>query len=110
MKKVAIASSNGSYVDRHFGRADYFYIYEVSSDEYNLVETRDAVEAKQSRHSNNHTNIDKLGDLVSDCDAVVCEKAGPEIADYLNKKGIKLFQASGKTDAVLNTLIIKKMV
>lgn len=39
--KIAVATSDGVYVDQSFGAASSFQIYEVTGDGYKLVETRE---------------------------------------------------------------------
>ena len=38
--KIAITSSDGSHVDRHFGHTDHFYVYELTDKKFSLIEKR----------------------------------------------------------------------
>ncbi|HEY0196185.1 MAG TPA: NifB/NifX family molybdenum-iron cluster-binding protein [Methanobacterium sp.] len=38
--KVAVASSDGKFVNQHFGMAQQFLIFEIDDDEYKFMELR----------------------------------------------------------------------
>ncbi len=109
MSKVAIASTDGTAVNEHFGRAAFFRIYEINADGHRFIEIRDAVAACQQRRIHNKTNFDLTLDLLSDCDAILVSKIGEGAAAYIISKGIRVFEVSGNIDAVLDRLIIDKV-
>ncbi len=103
--KIAIASKNGSDVDEHFGRATFFRIYEVTDEGRALLETRDVVAACQHAREHSKTDFDRVIDLVSDCDAMIVQRIGEGAAAYVISKGVRVFEANGPIDAVLDKLI-----
>lgn len=46
--KVAIASSDKTNIDLHFGQASQFEIYELNGDHFDFLETREAPKAEQT--------------------------------------------------------------
>lgn len=86
--KVAAASSDGIVVNRHFGRADTFYIYEVNeTGEYGLCEKRTV---EPICHGGNHDDNElcKNVDSLRDCQYVLVSKIGPGAAMLLEQAGI----------------------
>ncbi len=110
MTKIALTSKSGVDVDEHFGRATFFRIYELSENNYTFLESRDAVAACQHVRTHSKTDFDTIVDLISDCDALLVEKIGESAAAYLISKGVRVFEVSGKIDAVLNKIITDKLL
>ncbi|MCI1955744.1 MAG: dinitrogenase iron-molybdenum cofactor biosynthesis protein [Oscillospiraceae bacterium] len=98
--RVAAASSDGVTVNLHFGQAQEFYIYDVRPEGWKFVERRDI------RRTLGHdtAEFDKVRLMLGDCEAVLVSRIGPAAAEYLLVKGLRVFQAPYRVDAVLNRL------
>jgi predicted Fe-Mo cluster-binding NifX family protein len=86
--RVAVASTDGKYVNEHFGRAKQFLIFELCDGDYQFVELR------QNQPSCNVEQPDESGhartiELLRDCKAVLVARIGPGAEQYLNRQGIK---------------------
>lgn len=122
--KIAVASTDGSQVDRTFGAAEKFLIFEVEDGKPKHVETRaasDAVEinpaecpSKESRESgcaggcgtgcgDNGTQPQKVS-LLSDCRCVVCEKIGFPIRKQFERLAISVFDVSCSVEEALQKI------
>lgn len=86
--KIAIASSDGKFVNQHFGRATQFLIVELKDDgSYEFLETR---KNKPACTVEGHdATIDESLDIISDCEAVLVSQVGPGAADLLIERGIQ---------------------
>lgn len=75
--KVAVVSSNGSYIDQHFGKALNFIIFEIKENsEFKLIDSRENI--PPSDNLENHKNaLAFSAELISDCNAVIASKFGP---------------------------------
>lgn len=86
--KIAIASSDGKFVNQHFGRAQQFLIVELKDDgSYEYLETR---KNKPACTVEGHdSSIEDTINLISDCDGVLVSQVGPGAADSLIERGIQ---------------------
>jgi lactoylglutathione lyase len=83
--RVAVASSDGSMIDQHFGQADGFYIFDVTADGNVAIESRDiAVNAV-----GNEDKRDTICRMLSDCRVLLVSKIGPTPQEMLAQKGIE---------------------
>lgn len=108
MYKIAVASSDGINIDRTFGSAEFFTIYEVSANDYHVLEKRkfvsDTEEVSENckKGCNNDCGsgtgcggeADKKVKLISDCRCVVCIKIGFNVQKQLERKAISAFDVS----------------
>lgn len=87
---VAVASSDGSHIDTHFGHADKFYIYEVGKDKSRLVDIRKTERfcTKDSNHGKNNRVMEKFVLLLNDCEILLCSSIGYHVAESLRDYGI----------------------
>lgn len=84
--KVAAASSDGKYVNQHFGKADKFMIIEIKDNgEYEFLELRQTAPRCGGSPELKEKNID----LISDCDVLLVSQIGPGAIKKLLKKGVK---------------------
>jgi len=90
--KVAFTTDDGTTITPHFGRANYFEVYEVKNGTVSLRERRDKLsfhsnhdESNLPDHDNRHQAI---YDAIKDCDFIVSGNMGYGIYDFLmeNKK------------------------
>ena len=99
--KAAVASSDGIFVDRHLGRTDKIYIYEMTDSGYNLLEVRENGPAYGEDHQ---SALDKIVSLVEDADIVIAERVGGSAAELLFHRGIQVFQLDGKIGDILKAI------
>lgn len=85
--KVAIASSDGKFVNQHFGRVQQFLIVEIKDDgSYEFLERRENVPS--CNPTGGSTTADTI-ELISDVDGVLVSHVGPGAADKLIAHGIR---------------------
>lgn len=99
--RAAVASSDGIVINQHFGRADVFYIYEVSEVAgICFVEKR---RAKPFCHGGNHEEQDLLDatKLLTDCGRVFVSQLGRGAQEELRRCGIEPVVARGIIEEVL---------
>lgn len=101
--RVAVASTDGKYVNDHFGRARQFLIFEISPDGYQFIELRSNVpscnleQADESKHS-------KTLELLADCQGVVVARIGPGAERVLAERGIKALTIPDFIDEALKQI------
>jgi predicted Fe-Mo cluster-binding NifX family protein len=98
--KIAVASSDGSSVDLHFGQAREFSIYEFNEEEATFIERRH-VELKPDEKHQWHKSLD----VIADCEVVICVQAGMNAKYGLEQEDIKLVQDEGPVEEVLERYI-----
>lgn len=103
--KAAVASSDGIVVNQHFGRADTFYIYEVSgAGSYRFLETRTA---SPVCNGGNH-NEEKLCSNISkfkDCKYIIVSRIGMGAANRMEQFGVTPMELPGMIEESLGKLI-----
>lgn len=86
--KVAIASTDGKYINQHFGKADKFLIFQINGpDEYEFVELRKTSPSCGKFHEDCQNSIDPVT-LLSDCKAVIVSQIGEGASQKLIDHGI----------------------
>ncbi|MDF2503083.1 NifB/NifX family molybdenum-iron cluster-binding protein [Clostridium sp.] len=98
--KVAIASSDGKFVDQHFGKASKFTIYEIENNKFNLLEVR---ENKPSCGDNGHQESAMFNsiNLLLDCKVVLISMIGVGPDQILFEKGIVTYETSDSINDAL---------
>lgn len=103
--KVAAASSDGIVVNQHFGRADIFYIYEVTeTGKYRLLETRTVTPVcSGGNHKDNELrdNVSKL----KDCKYILVSRIGIGAANAVEQSGITPMELPGMIEESIDKLI-----
>ncbi len=97
--KVAVASSNGSAISKHFGRSAYFIIYTIENSELLERELRKNVftahaaghHENHGRGNNKHHSHQGIISALHDCEAVLCFGMGMRVAADLKANNIKTF-------------------
>jgi predicted Fe-Mo cluster-binding NifX family protein len=102
--KVAVASSDGVSISRHFGRSQCFLVFDVDGQQISqstarantfTAHRRGACDRKHGHHDQPHSHADIVAAL-KDCDAVLCYGMGWRAAEDLHKNGIKAFVIDGE--------------
>lgn len=107
--RIAAASSDGLIIDKHFGKADKFLIFEI---EDNLIELIEERENAPICGTNGHA-VEKVNDtvnLISDCEAVFVSKIGMGPSLALQDKGISVYEVSAPINETLERFAIYKKV
>jgi len=87
--KVAVASSDGKFVNQHFGRANQFLIFEIKDNgDYEFLALRKNIPPCNSGESHDDL-LTKTLDLISDCRAVLVSRVGSGAAEALVLRGIQ---------------------
>jgi predicted Fe-Mo cluster-binding NifX family protein len=98
--KIAVASSDGTNADLHFGKAEHFSIYEFNEEKAVFIERRSVSITEGEKHQ-----WKKPLDIIEDCDVVICVQAGMNGKFGLEQKGIKLVEDEGTVEEVLDRYI-----
>lgn len=113
IEKIAAASSDGIVVNRHFGHAAQFYIYEIIGDDVKLLEVRKVEPVCQGGNHDDerlHENIDKIGD----CSYLLVSKIGYQAAAIAEQRGVIPYEIPGVIEdsiqQLLNYVKIKKLL
>lgn len=97
--KLAICSSNGSHVDRHFGKTEALYIYNIENNVPVFLEKREVhiyspsekfLKETGENHPFDPEKLGELYDAVNDCDIIYTVDIGEAPAQKLMEKGIKI--------------------
>ena len=112
---IAVASTDGINIDKHFGASDSFFVIKVNDDgTYENLEERVVKEGQNSSTSTScgyscggHSDpaIQKKIEVISDCRCLLCSKCGPGSEKQLGKNNISAFEINLKIEEVLKTII-----
>jgi predicted Fe-Mo cluster-binding NifX family protein len=103
---VAFAST-GEYIDQHFGSARYFQVYDIDGSGYRHVETRNA---KALCMGHCEGGFEHLFSALADCGAVFALKIGPSAIAFMNRRGKRVFEASGAVEEIIAELVKRKLL
>jgi len=104
--KVAVASSDGKFVNQHFGRASQFLIFEIKDDGgYEFLTLRKNIPPCNSGESHDDL-LNKTLDLISDCRAVLVSRVGTGAAEALVLRGIQPYVIPNFIEDVLKQLVL----
>ncbi|TCL69907.1 putative Fe-Mo cluster-binding NifX family protein [Hydrogenispora ethanolica] len=102
--RVAIASSDGKYVNQHFGRATQFLIFDRNEqNEFEFIGLRancpscNWEKADESRHQ-------RTIETLADCQAVIVSRIGPGAVEKLAACGIRALEIPDFIDEALRQL------
>jgi nitrogen fixation protein NifB len=89
-KLVAVASMEGAFVNQHLGEADELLIYAVEAGAIRQVDVRRAPPT-----GTGNTRWEELGDLLTDCIALLVAGIGPSPSRILKSRGLRVFETEG---------------
>ncbi len=105
--KVAVASSDGKYVNQHFGVTQQFLIFEIDDEgNYKFLELRKNVPACEVGGHTDEAMIISV-ELISDCEAVLASQIGPGAVNALAARGIEAYVAPTFIDQALKHLYLE---
>jgi predicted Fe-Mo cluster-binding NifX family protein len=118
IRRVAFASSDGSFIDFHYGRATTFFIYEIGAgrgDEilrptpmyvgkrhcYRIPGQGEIMQSAAHRRE----ELEKAAELLKDCDALFVAKIGETPAKFFIERNFRIFQIEARIDRVLEAIV-----
>ena len=111
--RIAVAGHSGLTWNAHFGRAEFFDIFEVNADTQRFLERKFTIPACGAEGGRNdrgeNQGLAHSIDLLAGCSAVVAGQIGPCAREILAVRGIAAIEHAGPrlagTDAILQGLI-----
>lgn len=102
--RVAVASSDGKVVNRHFGHTTQFLIFELSDGVVNFLESRENV---PTCHTGRHelSDLAATAETIKDCAYVVASRIGSGAASVLLDKGIRAYVDADFIESALERLL-----
>ena len=92
--KIAVASNDGTNISRHFGRSNYFIIFDFDGETSSKKEIRTNPMShlhkknREHHHTNNHDHNDII-ETLSGCTAVIAHGMGKRASDDLQMNNIQ---------------------
>ena len=102
--RVALASSDGIVVNRHFGKSEKFQIYEVNDEhEAKFIEERENTPScREFEHS--EEALLKTIKVIKDCRVVFVSRIGAGAYDELRRHGIESFEMAREVNEIIEKL------
>ncbi|HWQ72404.1 MAG TPA: NifB/NifX family molybdenum-iron cluster-binding protein [Desulfitobacteriaceae bacterium] len=89
--KVAVASTDGKFVNEHFGRATQFLIFEVDQGQFRFRElVKTGPYCNQGEHDDH--KLRTVTEILQGCRAVLVSQIGNAAAEVLKEQGIVPFE------------------
>ena len=110
MIRAAFATGDGININRHFGIADRFDIYEidVENKKYDLVDTR-RIDSYGVSLQHDDSLIDRLAETIDDCNIVFSAKSGLHAKQALDEKLIQAVDVEKKVEFVLERVVSSRI-
>jgi nitrogen fixation protein NifB len=102
--KIALASSDGKFVSRHFGNTPFFVIAEADGKKWTFIEKRDNSPAC-GKDGHSEERFDASVKLIGDCDVVVCSRIGNFAQIGLKAKNIQPVEKPGFIEDILDEYV-----
>lgn len=100
--RIAVASDDGRYVNRHFADADAFIVFERIDNEIKFSEIRKVDAGKIEKHDDRWRRV---LDLIDDCEIVICRRIGEKPLEEAKRRGVIVFESDdGIAAAILKSL------
>jgi len=96
---VAVSSYEGLLVNQHLGEAEQLYIFRETPNGYKMVEER-----ATPKPGAGNSRWEKLGEVISDCRALLVGGIGPSPSAILGRSGIKIVEMTGLIDDGLDAV------
>lgn len=110
MIRAAFATGDGVNINRHFGIADRFDIYEIDTDAktYTLVDTR-RIDSVGISLQHDDSLLERLAENIDDCNVVFSSKSGSHAKILLKEKNIQSIDVEGELSFVLDRFVNAKI-
>ncbi|MDR3255609.1 MAG: hypothetical protein LBT31_08565 [Synergistaceae bacterium] len=112
IKRVAFASSDGDFVNYHFGRANTFFIYDIGdrSVPSALVEKRRCYRIPgqgriEQGIAHQPEELERVAELLEDCEAIFVVRIGATPAEFFIERGLRVFQLQARIDDVIEEVM-----
>ena len=105
--RVAVASSDGKFINQHFGHAQQFLVFDLNDQgKFKFLELRENV---PTCSGGNHTAgaMEDTFNLINDANIVLISQIGPGVSQFLLSKGIQPFMIPTYIDEALEKLAIR---
>lgn len=94
--RIAVSTSNGEKVDRHFGKATRFDVYDIKGENMTLVESREinsycgggSAMPVEDAHQFSPDRFSVVREKLSDCDKLYTVQIGDKPKSQFNSLGI----------------------
>ena len=113
--KIAIASSDGIVVNRHFGKAEKFYIAEADTEDYSysIIEERDVTPVCKVEGHDDDALAAAVKNL-SDCRYVIVSRIGFRAKDACEAGGLSVYEIPVTFDRAIEKTLryeeVQKMI
>lgn len=81
---IAFASSNGEFVDQHFGWSKTFYLYNVSKQSAELLKVLDSSDEPEGEKE----KLDYKIGTIAEADIMYCTQIGPTASKMIQSAGV----------------------
>jgi len=109
--RIALATTDRLTIYQHFGRTSAFHIVDVGDETYDFVEVRKTPRACGNPGGGHNEDVfDEVLALLSDCEGIVVGKIGPGAAEYLLRREMRVFEAPGTVDKIMESIIVQKLL
>ncbi|MDR2528199.1 MAG: hypothetical protein LBD04_04160 [Synergistaceae bacterium] len=109
IRRVAFASSDGVFIDLHYGRATAFFIYDLEGGP-RLLEKRRCYRIPgqggvEQCTAHRPEELEKAAELLKDCDALFVVKIGETPARFFMERGFRVFQLEAEIKQALEEIV-----
>ena len=102
--RIAVASSDGIVVNKHFGRTETFYIYDWDDEDLEQVEIREVTPVCEGGNHDEEKLIENAK-TISDCQYLLVARIGPGASKVVESFGIEPMEIPGMILDVIEELI-----
>ncbi len=107
--RIAFASSDGRVIDRHFGHADKFYIYDIDTQNGSYAfEKETYVTPPCNGGEHEDFSFEAVLDRLGDVQAVIVKRIGAGASIFLEQRGIAVYQAPFGVEDILEKIVTDK--
>jgi predicted Fe-Mo cluster-binding NifX family protein len=107
--RAAVSSTDGKVINQHFGKTEFFLIFELRGGEFQYVEKR-SVKPCCNMGEHEENAFEKTAKALNDCQIILVSKIGGGAADYMESRGFAVYESPFPINAVLNKLITDGLV
>jgi nitrogen fixation protein NifB len=100
---VAVASMEGTLVNRHLGEADRLFIYGFDGDKVFLADTRETPEP-----GGGPERWKRLSEVIADCRALLVSGVGASPKESLLKSGVEIFEVEGMIEDAVRAVFLEQ--
>jgi predicted Fe-Mo cluster-binding NifX family protein len=110
IRRAAFASSDGFFINFHFGRANAFFVYDTGGPDARvfvekrrnyLIPSQGGIGQGAAHDSE---NLERVAAMLYDCDAIFVSRIGQKPADFLTGRGFRVFQLEAVISDVLDAI------